>query len=115
MTMYTYHPVYEPEKVTALAESMEENGWIGSPVVKWGEMNLISGCHRYNAASKVLGWSDREIPMIDLEDLFEEDGKDFEALHAEHDNCTIDEDYEFVQLVHELSDEIRAKYGIEIE
>lgn len=113
--MYTYHPVYEPEKVVALAESMEENGWVGAPIVKWGEMHLITGCHRYNAASRNLGWSDSEIPMIDLEDLFKEDGKDFAALHAEHDYCTIDEDYEFIGLVLELSEEIRAEYGIEIE
>lgn len=113
--MYTYHPVDDKAKVQMLAESMEANGWQGSPLVKCGEMHLITGCHRYTAASKVLGWSDKEIPMIDLENLFEEDGKDFEALHAEHNYCTIDEDYEFVQLVHELSEEIRAQYGIEIE
>ena len=113
--MYTYHPVDDKAKVLTLAASMDENGWVGSPIVKWGEMHLLTGCHRYNAASKFLGWSDSDIPMIDLEELFVEDGKDFAALHEAHGFCTIDEDYEFVGLVHELSEEIRAKYGIEVE
>lgn len=113
--MYTYHPVQEPEKVEALAESMGEQGWQGAPLVKWGEMHLLTGCHRYNAASKVLGWSDKQIPMIDLEKVFAEDGLDFACKHAEHNSCTIDESYDFCQLLDELSDDIKAKFGIDIE
>jgi hypothetical protein len=115
--MYTYHPVDDKDKVARLAESMETNGWQGAPIVKWGEQQLLTGCHRYNAAAKTLGWSDKEIPMIDLEDVFAEDGKDFETLHAEHNSpTTSDSDvYDFCQLLDELSDDIKARYGIDIE
>lgn len=114
--MYTYHPVDDKQKVQNLATSMKENGWVGAPIVKWGSEALLTGCHRYNAASKVLGWADRDIPMIDLEELFEEDGKDFEELHAAHNYPTTNDSdaYDFCQLLDELSDEIRAEYGIDI-
>jgi hypothetical protein len=112
--MYTYHPVDEPEKVEMLAKSMEQDGWVGAPIVKWGEEYLLTGCHRYNAA-KSLGWDDSEIPMIDLEDVFAEDDKDFTEYHEKHDEPTIDETYGLCCLLDELSDEIRQKYGIDIQ
>ena len=113
--MYTYHPVDEPQKVETLAKSMEKNGWVGAPLVKWGDMSLLTGCHRYNAASKVLGWEDSEIPMIDLEDVFAEDDKDFAELHEKHGSPTIDETYNLCCLLDELSDDVRQKYGIDIQ
>ena len=113
--MYTYHPVEDPTKVSMLAESIDTTGWQGMPLVRWGEMHLITGCHRYNAASKVLGWTDKDIPMIDLEEVFSEDGLCFSELHEVFQNCTIDESYDFCQLLDELSGDIKAKYGIDIE
>lgn len=113
--MYTYHPVQEPEKVEALAKSMEENGWQGAPIVRYGDLFLLTGCHRYTAASEVLGWTDKEIPMIDIQDVFEEDGKDFDELHAEHGSPTIDETDNLCDLLDELSEEIREEYGIDIQ
>lgn len=116
--MNTLHPVYEPEKAQTLAQSMEEHGWVGVPLVVWNVYGqLLTGTHRYEAASNILGWDDSEIPTIDIEDVYSEDGKDFESILEVHGNPgpfanTWDN---LVDVLNELSSEIRMKYGIEAE
>lgn len=111
--MLTYHPVVSWQKVSELTESMEENGWQGAPLVVADGEYLITGTHRYTAASRNLNWSDYQIPTIELAEVFAEDGKDFEALHAEYGSPTIGETGMFEALLGELSYDICQKYGID--
>lgn len=61
-----YEPINETDAtiVETLAASMREHGWIGQPVVVWGDM-LITGTHR-QAAAKV---AEIAMPVIELADV----------------------------------------------
>lgn len=109
--MQTPHEIMEQEKFEAIAQSLEENGWIGGPLVKWGDDCLMTGSHRYPAA-KSLDWTDAEIPMVDLEDVFAEAGLDFAELHEAYDAPTYDEIWGS-GLLNELPSATRDEYGIQ--
>jgi len=111
--MRPYHEVRDLEHMRRLMESLEANGWVGAPLVVWEGEYLLTGSHRY-AAAKELGWADAEIPTIELADVFAEAGLDFEQLHAEYGYPTIDDHWALVELLSELPDEIREKYGIDL-
>ena len=108
------HNVRDEQRLASLIESIAANGWSGAPLVKWGDHNLITGSHRY-AACKALEWEDRDIPTIDIEDIYAEAGLDFDTLHADHDSPTISDWYDLVRLLNELPQAIRDKYGIDAE
>lgn len=61
-----YEPINETDAmiVETLAASMRKHGWIGQPVVVWGDM-LITGTHR-QAAAKV---AEIAMPVIELADV----------------------------------------------
>lgn len=109
--MQTLHKVQDWQKVESIKRSIEENGWQGAPLVKWDD-NLLTGVHRYEACRE-LEMHDDDIPTIDIEDVFEEAGLDFEELHAEYDYPTL-YDAMFVELIQELPAAIINKYGIDI-
>ena len=111
--MIPYHEVRDYEHMRKLMASMEANGWVGAPLVIWDGEYLITGSHRYAAAME-LGWTESDIPTIELSEVFAEAGLDFEALHAEHGYPTIDEHGKLVALLDELPEEIREKYGIDL-
>lgn len=107
MTYYiSYQDGVDDNKVKAIAESIKVNGWVGAPMVVWGDF-IITGNHRYAACQMV----DYEPETITLEEVFEEDGLDFGAAHAAADFCT--PDWALDQLLMQLSDEIVEKYGIQ--
>lgn len=57
------HKVTSPEHVWALQESMEQDGWIGEPLVGYihnGRIQLLSGTHRRAAAIM----ADIKVPVI---------------------------------------------------
>lgn len=111
--MVPYHEVRDYDHLKTLMESMEANGWVGAPLVIWDGEYLITGSHRYAAAME-LGWSENEIPTIELADVFAEAGLDFIELHREYGEPTISDHGILVALVNELPKEIRDKYGIDI-
>jgi len=53
-TISNYSPINEvsPDKVDKLVESMLERGWIGCPILVYGE-SLITGSHRLAALHKI--------------------------------------------------------------
>lgn len=62
-----------------LVDSIRDDGWLGGPVVTFGDFaNIIDGNHRYESA-KAAGWTDDEIPVITIAELFAERGRDYEA------------------------------------
>ena len=111
--MIPYHEVRDYDHVKKLMESMEANGWVGAPLVIWGGEYLITGSHRYAAAME-LGWSEREIPTIELAEVFAEAELDFDELHKQYGEPTISDHGMLVALLNELPEEIREKYGIDI-
>ena len=102
----SYQDYIDSDKVTEIANSIQNNGWQGSPIVVWGD-TLITGNHRY-AACKELG-IDPE--TITLEEVFTEDGVDFDEAHDECGRPTADESLS--ELFYYLSDETIEKYGIQ--
>lgn len=111
--MIPYHEVHDYKLMKKLMESLEANGWVGAPLVVWEGEYLITGAHRYAAAME-LGWDESDIPTIELADVFAEAGLDFEQLHAEYGYPTIDEHALLVELLNELPEEVREKYGIDL-
>lgn len=110
MTYSTPHDIQDEGKLQALIESMSANGWQGAPLVKWGEVDLITGTHRYHAAKE----ADIEIPVIDLEDVFAEAGLDFQAVWEECGEPAYGE-YGLTEMLYELPESVREAYGIDWE
>lgn len=104
------HEITDPDKVKTLVANIEANGWQGPPLVKDGEC-LITGTHRY-AAAQELGWSDYEIPTVELAQLFEDAGLDMIEVHTEY-GCPGIDDPLFDDFLGELPTEILDQYGIE--
>lgn len=111
--MMTLHTVQDEAKVDQIANSLIRDGWVGAPLVAWDEL-LVTGVHRY-AATQALDWSNYEIPMVELADLFAEQGLDLDALVAEIDADGTLQPYAILcELVRELPDATLAEYGIDI-
>lgn len=110
---FTYHEVQDTAKLEDIKRSLQERGWIGMPLVRVGEEQLITGCHRYNAV-KDLEWIEEGfvVPTIVIEDVFEEAGLDFNERWQAEGEPTIDE-YGFRSLIESLPEDIKAKYGID--
>lgn len=78
----TLHPVTDPGKVEDLIASMREHGWQGPPIVSEGQENAWTGVHRITAAARL--WNQEgvevEVPHIDIGDLCDAYGLDWEVL-----------------------------------
>lgn len=112
--MNPLHRVTDPEKVQTLAQSMEEHGWQGAPLVIWPVYEqLLTGVHRFTAAHEELGWDYSEIPTIDIADVFREDGLDFEQV-LEEEGFPSYASSVFGRVIQRLSPSILEKYGIDI-
>lgn len=119
MSYVPYHEVHDPEKfqqfVSILEQAMDEGKpWPFPPLVAWDEW-LITGSHRYAAAEEV-GWVYEDLPIdvVQLVDIFQEAGLDFDTLHAEYGSPTIFDSDELISLLSELPVECRRKYGIDL-
>lgn len=113
--MIALHGVQDTEKVQALVESLEQNGWQGAPLVLLEGEQLLTGVHRYEAAHRILEWQDSEIPMIDVSDVFAEDGLDFDVLYQE---AMEHYGYDWYKAIRDILPQLSAgtlkKYGIDI-
>lgn len=109
--MESIHPVQDEEKLQSLIKTIEQDGWIGAPLVHDGNI-LITGVHRY-AAVKELGWIDYEIPTIEITEVFDEAGLDYDELWQQEGEPTVDEPA-YVYLLEALPTEISDKYGIDL-
>lgn len=106
MTYITYQIEVDEMKVNAIIDDMKNNGWIGAPIVVWDD-TLVTGNHRYAACQEI----DMEPETIELSEVFEEDGLNFEEEHAIAGYpCSSDNLAYFLSA---LSDEIINKYGIQ--
>lgn len=105
------HEVEDWMKIHELTTSMQENGWQGVPVVVWGDMQL-TGVHRAKAAENAgVG-----MPTINLEEIFVEDGADWEEALAEYNDCPNSDPFSCVLwMLPYLSTEIKTRYGIDLE
>lgn len=105
--MNPYHTPDDAQKVSDIAESMERDGWIGAPLVADGEQ-LLTGAHRYHAAYRVLDWTDAQIPVIDVREIFEAHGLSYDALLEDEDGDVV------YTITHYLPQSARDEYGIDI-
>jgi len=112
--MTPYHDVDDAAKVDALAASMKANGWVGPPLVAWYSC-LITGVHRFAAVEKL----EQEgifidIPTVDIRDLAEIEGKDFDAICTEEGCDGIDSPALIYVLDRVVSQQMRDEYGIDV-
>lgn len=111
--MMPLHEAHDTEKVAALAASMERDGWIGAPLVVWGEC-LLTGSHRY-AAAMSLGWQHTDIPTVAVEDVFAEAGLDFDAICQDEDCDGIASPMlPYVLGADYLPADVRERYGLDL-
>lgn len=110
-SLIPYHPLEDRGKYDAITADMVRRGWHGTPLVRWGD-NLLTGAHRSRAAASA---GLHEVPTVNLPDVFREDGKDFQAYWRHFDQPSITNPGAVAQLVTQLSDRTRAKYGIDIQ
>ncbi len=109
--MDTYHEVKDEAKVQALMASMERDGWQGAPLVAEGDQ-LYTGVHRYTAAQR-LGWADYQIPTVDVREIWEALGRDFEAEVAEVIDDYADGSVCIAEMLGNLPQETKDYYGID--
>lgn len=110
--MEAWHGIHDSAKVTDLRASLRRSGWVGVPLVALDDVQLITGVHRY-AAARAEGWTDAEIPVILLADVFAADGKDLTAI-VEADDLDLADPADVVWLVGRLSPSTAEAYGIDI-
>lgn len=110
--MDTLHEVRDTAKVTRIAKSIEENGWIGAPMVADGEL-LITGVHRYAALEELDMTMDAERDyIIDIRNLIE----DYDAKIEERMSEDGDEWYEAMKaIVAELGVDTQTEYGLDAD
>ena len=111
--MQTYHEPTDEAKVAEIAASMESDGWVGAPLVTWGDELLLTGAHRYTAA-KSLAWPDSDIPTVDIADLAAAQGIDWDAHCAEWDVDGIDSGMLPYAINDAIPAAVRDEYGIDI-
>lgn len=100
----SYHGVEDLPKYRGLVRSMSCKGWIGVPLVKF-EGSLLTGSHRYFAAREL----DKDIPVVDLFDVFSIDQDEAIELVKSLDNWQI----ELTRLAIEDNAELAAELGMD--
>jgi hypothetical protein len=103
-----WHEPENTEKINDIARSMMDNGWIGTPVVVWGEQ-AYTGAHRIAAAEI----AEVEVPTICLTELFDEAGLDMDEALWMYGHPTAD-DVQMAMVIGQLPANIIDKYGIDI-
>lgn len=103
------HGIDRPADRDAIAASMAEHGWQGSPVVIDDRMldsggYLITGNHRHDAA---LAAGLETVPCVTLAGLCAEAGIDLDAY------CDGSYDSDWTPVLAELPADVRARYGIQ--
>jgi len=94
--------------ITRLVESIRNNGWDGPAIIVDGGLDdILDGNHRY-AAAKSLGWSDDEIPTVDIRDLFSAARLDYDAIIGD---ATHDADAQMLA-ISMLPTEVMDEYGL---
>lgn len=111
--MRPYHEPEDTAKVAAIAASLARDGWVGAPLVTWGDEHLLTGAHRY-AAARLADWQDTEIPTIDIADVCAEAGLDWDAIVAEELLAGLDDPILGRVLDARLPAATRERYGIDI-
>jgi hypothetical protein len=99
-----YHHAYDSSHMATLVASMQENGWVGAPLVRL-DGQLLTGSHRY-AAARAAGLT--EIPTVEYQDVFCVDSEEIEDAMTE-DNWVVILSY----LALDSDPEIAAELGMD--
>jgi len=109
--METLHEVRDTAKVERIAKSIEENGWIGAPMVADGDQ-LITGVHRYAALRQLDLEHELAEHTIDIRDLVEDYDAKIEEMMTEDEM----EWYEaLVTIIGEMDTETAEQYGMDAD
>ena len=109
--MDTLHEVRDTKKVKRIAKSIEENGWIGAPMVADGDL-LITGVHRYAALRQLDLEHELADHIIDIRGLVEDYDARIEEMMTEDDM----EWYEAMKaIVAELDEDTQTEYGLDAD
>lgn len=92
-----------------LVEDFKRGEWDGLPLVVQ-QHRLLCGTHRFNAA-KEAGWSNDDIPVIELAEIFREAGLDMGEVYADY-GCPIIATDRWNVFLCVLPIEIRRKYDL---
>lgn len=107
-----YQPIHEARdeaKLSILKADMLVNGWTGAALVADG-LQLLTGAHRFAAAQA----TDTRIETIDIRDLFEAEGLDFDAVYADAEGAYGDYFTAVRVACDALPASVREEYGIDI-
>jgi len=105
MRYLPYHKIRDHDKVDALVTSMDEAGWQGPPIVVDGHQ-AITGTHRLAAWLQLHGHH-RDVPAVQIADLFTVADMDYEAVMR-------DMDYQLADAIEYLPEDSREAYGIDV-
>lgn len=74
------HPQLDGDHTRQLADSIDEHGWDGPPLVMLDDI-AVTGSHRYAALNELFNESGAiiDVPVIDLRDVCAEYSADYEA------------------------------------
>jgi hypothetical protein len=102
----------DSDKVNEIAASLLSDGWIGCPVV-YMRGHLVTGCHRQQAMMSIQSdWGKKDVPAIDLAEVFEEVGLNLAEV-MEGEDCQEAWDSSFSYILDALPVEIITKYEIQ--
>jgi ParB-like chromosome segregation protein Spo0J len=115
-----WHEPDDEDKLTALADSMRTDGWVGAPIVTiaardygWGAGNpvAITGSHRIPAAAK----AGVEVPAVDLDDLLRAHGSSLAEVDEQTGTNPDDERHEeaVTRLDYFLPADVIEHYGLD--
>lgn len=106
-----YHGVEDKHKFEALRADMTSSGWKGAPLVAVGN-DLITGSHRYHAWVAA-GKPERQIPVVQLRDLYKANGLSLTKVMRE-EKVRGPDDANFIYVLDALPDAVKEEYGIDI-
>lgn len=109
LDQHTWHPAPEEAKVEALAADMEQRGWVGAPIIAWGD-RAWTGTHRIPAWR--LATEEYAVPTIQLADLLEAHGLNIDDYNELLD---YDEAYAVARMAADLPAATRDTYGLDLE
>lgn len=109
MSDHTKRATDPAPEIRELAARMDDEGWVGSPLVVHGD-DVVGGLRRYEAA-RFLGMED-EAPTITLKEVFEEAGVDMPQVAAAEGGPGPEKGI-FQDYLRDLPRHIREKYELE--
>lgn len=102
------HEVRDHAKKLVLAAHILRDGWRGAPLVLDGDETCLTGTHRL-AACRLIEFPIRDIPTVDIRDVFAEADMDFDELVGESYDWN-----DYAWAIAQLPAAIRDEYGLDL-